>query len=292
MDRLPAASGPGADAAPAAARPVAPATRSDGAPATTPAVPPAPLPGSARYFVLLYTPARHRAALATLLAIADELAVGLDHSLDHGVAHLRLQWWEEELARFHQGAPRHPWLIGWSRQHPASPDLRELAHAATMDLATQRLAARQELQLYAALFTCAAQLLGDAAQSPGAAPADPGSLGRWVGTLEAAAAAQSWAMLQVPELLRTLAQQQRRAPLLAPASQPPLAPLLLWLALDVHRWQRAQRRRSAPPAQLRDKSATMSPPAQPGRFDGVADNFIAWRYARRAVRRRFRIDIG
>ncbi|HTT04360.1 MAG TPA: hypothetical protein VMF64_03660 [Steroidobacteraceae bacterium] len=274
MASPPSASGPGAsDAA---------------APATATSLPPAPPAGTARFFVLLYTPAPRRMALAALLAIADELAAGLNRGLDHGVAHLRLQWWEDELLRFQQRTPRHPWLIGWLRELNDPVDLRPLAQAATIDLATQRLAARQELQLYGALFVSAAQLLGVPVP-----PADElDSIGRAVGTFEACAAGQSWASAQVPEVLQGLEQRQRRAPLIAPPWQPALAPLLLWLALGVHRWQRSQRRRSASARQPADKSATMTPPIEPGRFDGLADNFLAWRYARRALRSRFRIDIG
>jgi len=239
-----------------------------------------------RYFVLLYTPVPRRAALTALLAIADELAVGLTRDLDHSVAHLRLQWWEEELLRFQQGQPRHPWLIGWMQTLREPADLRPLAQAAGVDLATQRLAARHELQLSAALFVSAAQLLGAPAQ---AMSADLEALGRAVGTLEACAAGQPWAAAQLPEQLRALTERQRRSPLVAPQWQPALAPLLLWLALSAHRRRRAERRRAAFARQGDDKSATMPSRAPPGRFDELADNFIAWRYARRAVRRHFRI---
>lgn len=276
MSNPPSASGSGASASELAA------------PAGATAAPPQPPAGSVRYFVLLYTPAPRRLALAALLAIADELAAGLYRGLDHGVAHLRLQWWEDELLRFQQRTPRHPWLIGWLRELHEPLDLRPLAQAATIDLATQRLAARQELQLYAALFVSAAQLLG----VPTPAPAELESLGRAVGTLEAWAAGQSWACAQLAEILPQLGQRQRAAPLIAPSWQPALAPLLVWLALCLHHWQRAQRRAGASARQPADKSATMTNPAQPGRFDGLADNFLAWRYARRAMRRRFRIDIG
>ncbi|HEX4050763.1 MAG TPA: squalene/phytoene synthase family protein [Steroidobacteraceae bacterium] len=258
--------------------------------------PPAPTPGSARYFVLLYTPRPRRAALTALLAIADELAVGADRGLDHGVAHLRLQWWEEELLRFQQGAPRHPWLVGWTAALREPADLRPLAQAATIDLATQRLAARHELQLYAALFISAARLLGVPAQildqqAGQAMTSDLETLGRAVGTFEACAAGQSWARAQLPETLQALAERQRRLPLAPPDWQPTLAPLLLWLTLSVHRWRRAERRRGAAARRSAGKSATMTSPELPGRFDELADNFIAWRYARRAMRRRFRIEI-
>lgn len=289
MDSPPSASGSRASGAESGAAPAAAAP-------TAPSVPPAPPPGSTRYFVLLYTPASRRRALAVLLAIADELGVGLERGLDHGVAHVRLQWWAEELLRFQQGAPRHPWLIGWMRELQGPADLRSLAQAATLDLATQRLAARRDLQLYAALFVSAAQLLGVPAQrldreSGQAMVFDLESLGRAVGTFEARAAGQAWAAAQVPEILQALAERQRRSPLAAPEWQRSLAPLLMWFALGVHRWRRAERRRVATAQQSAGKSATMPAPVPPGRFDDLADNFIAWRYARRAVRRRFRIDI-
>ena len=44
------------------------------APSTAPAAPPAPAPGSIRYFVLLYTPAPHRAALQVLLLARGQSA--------------------------------------------------------------------------------------------------------------------------------------------------------------------------------------------------------------------------
>jgi hypothetical protein len=93
---------------------------------------------------LLYTPSGRRRQLTALLAIADELGTGLERSLDHAVAHLRLQWWDEELLRFQQGSPRHPWLMAWTQEQPQPLDLRPLVQAATLDLATQRLAARQD----------------------------------------------------------------------------------------------------------------------------------------------------
>lgn len=276
---------------------------------STPNAPPTPAPGSARYFALLYTPAPLRKALAALLAVGDELAAGLQRGLDHGVAHLRLQWWEEELARLQQGAARHPWLADWPPSQRA-PDLRALAQAAAIDLASHRLAARQELQLQAALFVSAAQLLGAPVNAgPGAAAdAGPGmgprhdaeplsesvrAMGRWAGTLQAAAAGEAWAQAQVPRLLSSLRERQEGA-LVEPVFQPALMPLLVWLGVLVHQCRRAQRRgkRAATPAPAQAKSATMPPLQRTGRLDGLADNFIAWRYARAAVRRRFRVDIG
>lgn len=264
------------------------------------AAPSPPVPGSTRYFVLLYTPAARRRQLSALLAIADELAAGFERGLDHSVAHLRLQWWEEELLRFQQRSPRHPWLIAWAAEQPEPLDLRPLVQAATLDLATQRLAARQELQLYATLFVSAAQLLGVSALTPDEAANEAAAqalrtqleaLGRTVATLEAAIAGQAWALARLPPLLQTLRAEQTQAPLLAPAWQPSAAPLLVWLALLVHRWQRLRPSASGSSQQAADNSDTMHSHPRPGRFDALTDNFIAWRHARRALRRRFRVDI-
>jgi hypothetical protein len=246
-----------------------------------------------RYFVLLYTPASQRAALGALLAIADELAAGLARELDHGVAHLRLQWWADELARLAQGSPRHPWLTTLPAPGPLWPDLSPLLQAASLDLATHRLAARHEQQLACALFIAAAALLGVPAeqlQPPDSAlRADLFLLGRCVSTLESAATGAGWARAQSPERIGELAARQRRGALPPAAHQRALTPLLVWVALTLQHWRRTTQRRTHHAAA---ESATMPELRQPGRFDGLWDNCIAWRAARSAQRRRFRIAIA
>ncbi|HLK70425.1 MAG TPA: hypothetical protein VKT19_00595 [Steroidobacteraceae bacterium] len=283
-------------------------------PAATTVAPPSPVPrpepGSARYFVLLYTPSAHREALSALLAIADELAAGLVRGLDHGVAHLRLQWWEDELRRLQLGSSQHPWLLGWARERAALPALEPLLQAARIDLADRHLAARAEMRLPGALFVSVARVLGlpasrldDAmpgADEHGHAPAsERGSpslrqplewLGSAVGILEAAWDGQAVAIAQAPALLQSIGERQREAALIEPACQPMLSPLLLWLALAAQRWQRRERRRRVGPQRRPAGSATMAG-VRLGRFDALADNFIAWRAARRALRHRFRVDL-
>jgi hypothetical protein len=242
---------------------------------------------------LLYTPAPQRAALQVVLAIADELGVGLARELDHGVAHIRLQWWAEEMQRLARGAARHPWLLAARESRIAWPDLQPLAQAAALDLATRRLAARQEQQLAVALFVAAAQVLGVAplALADEALTDDLQLLGRTVSTLEAAAAGAPWANSEAAQRMDELQQRQRRGLLPAATHQATLAPLLVWTALTAHQWRRTQHRHSAAPATPRQqgpKSATM-PPVQPGRFDALIDNYVAWRAARQALRSRFRI---
>jgi hypothetical protein len=264
------------------------------APSTAPAAPPAPAPGSIRYFVLLYTPAPHRAALQVLLAIVDELGVGLARELDHGVAHIRLQWWGDEMQRLARGEARHPWLLAAREPRTAWPDLQPLVQAAALDLAARRLAARQEQHLAVALFVAAAQLLGvppPALAADTALTDDLHLLGRAVSTLAAASAGAAWAHGEAAGRMHELQERQRRAALPAAAHQATLAPLLVWTTLAAHHWQRAEHRHGAAHDTSRQpgpKSATM-PPFQPGRLDGLMDNYVAWRAARRALRTRFRI---
>lgn len=206
-------------------------------------------PGSTRYFVLLYCPGQRRRALATLLALTDELDAGRARSVDHSVAHVRLDWWREELRRFARGAPTHPWLSAWLRERPQDQtlELERLTEAAAIDLAAARLASRSEHCLGGAVFVLGAQLLG----------------------IDAPTA-------QLKEQLRALGcyraalehDTSAAAPMaLDPAAQPPLTPLLVWVGL-VER-KAARRPRTA------------------GRFDMLADNLLAWRAARRAQRGRF-----
>jgi len=208
-------------------------------------------PGSTRYFVLLYCPRQHRQPLATLLAVADEIDSGRARGMDHAVAHVRLDWWRAELQRFARGTPEHPWLSAWLRAQPHdhSLGLEPLTEAAAMDLAGARLAARSDHYLAGALFVLGAKLLGIEIASP-QLEQRLRALGHYVATLEH--------------------ERQAAAPELPEAPvQPPLTPLLVWAALA----ERQALRR----------------PRRAGRFDMLADNFIAWRAARRAQRGRFEL---
>lgn len=71
----------------------------------SPAAPPA---GSARWFAWLFTPQPAREILALLFQLETELRSIVVSPRDHGVAHLKLQWWREEVRRLAAGAPRHP----------------------------------------------------------------------------------------------------------------------------------------------------------------------------------------
>ena len=227
---------------------------------------PPPAPGSMRYFVLLYTPAPRRRALATLLAVADELGSGLQRRLDHGIAHLRLEWWREEAVRDAGGTPTHPWLIALRAEGEPALPLRALAEAAVLDLASATLGGDGARQLPQACLLGAARLL-----CAGGLTADDAArlvqLGTWIDALDAVGPGSG-------------AQTLPRAPAVpTPALQPALAPLLVWGALARVLAGRRLRRGCG-------GSGTMSPSA----WDGMADNFTAWRAARRALHGRFSFE--
>ena len=63
-------------------------------------------PGSMRYYAWLYTPEQHRDVVAALFLIEAELHDSA--RAPHEVAHIRLQWWREEIDRLIAGKAQHP----------------------------------------------------------------------------------------------------------------------------------------------------------------------------------------
>jgi hypothetical protein len=239
--------------------------------------PPAAPGGSVRYFLLLYTPRAQRQSLATLLAVADELDAGLARRLDHEVAHVRLNWWQQEAERSARGAPQHPWLLGLAERERASLQLAELVQAAGVDLARAFLGGAGEERLAQARFASAAELLtGRALTAEERAQLE--RLGQWTKQLERFAAAPPANDATPP---RTALPPVGSAHIAA-ALQPALTPLLVWTALIVRHARRHARRTSGARAA---RSQTM----QASRFDAFVDNFVAWQAARRAARGQFRI---
>ena len=265
---------------------------------TAPVTAPAPPPGSARDFMLLYSPPPRRGLLRTLLALATELAAGGARRLDQGIARLRLEWWDEEARRLAAGTPTHPWLRGQRRdQAELSAALAPLVQACVQDLASEELTAGATPQLAGQLFVQSALLLAGAPLAPAARQA-LAALGRCVAGLEelaslgprpsplpeTRASAGGPAGAGVPAgavaPLIWLRSQQLAGPLLEPTLQPTLAPLLVWVAVAAHQEQRRGRRAAR-------KSATIAPSP----LDGFVDNIVAWRCARGAVRGAVRIAI-
>jgi len=242
----------------------------DSAPVPTPAPLPEPAPGSIHFFTLLYSPRERRVALRTLLALADEIGAGVGRQLDHGVAHLRLDWWRREAQRLAAGSPAHPWLIAWQRERFPPLDLAALIDAAAIDLASERLAASGTQRLPQALFVLAATVLAADTSAAALVPQQRdliAALGRSVDTLEH------------PQVARTGQPDSAQRLRLDPALQRALAPLLVWAALAACHARRRERRATR-------KSPTMAAPV----VDGLADNLIAWQAARTARRGYFRLE--
>ncbi len=109
-------------------------------------------PGSLRYFSLLYTPPDKRPALTALYVLDTEIRDAA-RSPSHDVAHARLQWWQEEMARLVDGDPQHPATRILAQAAASGADfsgLNELLAAADMDLARLTYATAEELRAYCA----------------------------------------------------------------------------------------------------------------------------------------------
>ncbi len=146
--------------------------------------------GSPRYWAWLYSPPRLRAVLDPLFGIEAEIRSALRPGLDHQVAHVRLQWWREECARYASGSPTHPLMRalsaaygaagngaaadrtaangagahGAGARNPAAPDTarpdpRGLVDTVTWDLAAATFATRAELTGYCDRWASAVTLI-------------------------------------------------------------------------------------------------------------------------------------
>ena len=94
-------------------------------------------PGSMRYFSLLYAPEDRRDQLLALYVIDAEIRESAQ-SVNHDVAHTRLQWWRAEIDRLANGSPQHPatrLLNDSSVERASFAKLHEIMVAADMDLA-------------------------------------------------------------------------------------------------------------------------------------------------------------
>lgn len=124
-------------------------------------------PGSMRYYAWLYTPEPQRDVIAALFLIEAEL-----HDTaraPHEVAHIRLQWWREEIDRLIAGKAQHPAmqvLQAASLPHVEFNSLHEVALSAAQELANATYETDIELSQYlrgglGGLFQLAAQHLSE-----------------------------------------------------------------------------------------------------------------------------------
>lgn len=107
-------------------------------------------PGSMRYFSVLYAPEQNRQAMYALYVIDAEIRESA-LSVNHDVAHTRLQWWRGEVDRLVNGNPQHPatCVLAAMGGNPAGyARLHELLVAADMDLARMTYMNARELRAY------------------------------------------------------------------------------------------------------------------------------------------------
>ncbi len=99
-------------------------------------------PGSALYYALLQLPPSKRDAAYAVHAFCQEIADIHAAVHDPGVAHAKLDWWRQELARLFSGAPAHPVaralapVIDNARLNRAQ--FEAILHGAEMDLSQMR----------------------------------------------------------------------------------------------------------------------------------------------------------
>jgi phytoene synthase len=128
-------------------------------------------PGSMRYFALLYAPPEHRDAITALYIVDAEIRESAQ-SVNHDVAHTRLQWWRQEIDRLANASPQHP-ATRVLHERSVTPRrgfarLHELLVAADADLSRMTYLNMRELRAYSSRSggtiqeLIAAQLLGDA----------------------------------------------------------------------------------------------------------------------------------
>jgi 15-cis-phytoene synthase len=126
-------------------------------------------PGSMRYFAVLFAAPHVRQLLHAFYAFEAELRDTIGGA-SHDMAHTRLQWWHDELTRLGDGRPRHPVTIALApamAQRPADlARLRELMHAAALDLARNTYADWPELEGYCGQCGALQQVIAAALTSP------------------------------------------------------------------------------------------------------------------------------
>lgn len=140
------------------------------APAGPAATPPA---GSIHWYAWLYTPSPSRPLTAALFALESEVRSIVAAIVDHGVSHLKLQWWKDEIHRLEGGQPRHPLTQALWQAQPGTPQVWRPLHDAIagleLELASASYESERELEGYfarAAGFCSTLTLALDPAREP------------------------------------------------------------------------------------------------------------------------------
>lgn len=227
---------------------------------STPAVVPPPRSAGARYYAWLYAPAAAREGTAALLAIEHEIMSSARSGLDHSVAHVRLGWWHEEAERLCAAGPLHPATLALRNLFLTAglppPDLRSLPELAARRLARQTLGRgpvpEEEVSADATLWAEGLFRPLAALAAPRSDDIEPAvNLGRTLHAHELAPTASTHAALR--EALRALPAALTAA----------LRGGVVWATL-----------------------ALRPPRAGAARGEAFAENWAAWRAARRAQRGR------
>ena len=108
--------------------------------------------GSSFYYAFRFLPEPQRRAIIALYAFCREVDDVVDECSDAGVAHLKLQWWRDELQRTFAGNPQHPVGQALAEQIPVynlpQEYFLEIIDGMEMDLQQYRYAAFKDLALY------------------------------------------------------------------------------------------------------------------------------------------------
>jgi len=143
--------------------------------------------GSMRYFAWLYTPQDKRDALAALFLLESELRDTAN--APHDVAHIRLQWWRDEIDRLNRGNAQHPATQVLQASRSPTTDftvLDGLLLSTAQDIAHSTYETDVELlqyaRGYASLYKLAALLLNGAPTSAALDAAE--KLGSFIRTIE------------------------------------------------------------------------------------------------------------
>jgi phytoene synthase len=93
--------------------------------------------------------------MASLFALESEIRSIAKPGVDHAVAHLKLQWWRDEIRRLELGEPRHPRtqaaMHAAPQAGPAWRPLQDLLSSIELDLASSTYETEDELDRYLGL---------------------------------------------------------------------------------------------------------------------------------------------
>jgi len=108
--------------------------------------------GSSFYYSFLFLPVEQRRGINALYAFCREVDDIVDECSDPGVAHRKLDWWQEEVELCFSGRPRHP--VSQALQQPIrtcnlpAEYFQEIIDGMRMDLQQNRYETFSELALY------------------------------------------------------------------------------------------------------------------------------------------------